>query len=122
VVEDKQKEDCVFCKIVRGEIKAQIISDEENFIVFKDANPISEGHCLIVPKNHYETILDMPSTLGTELLSIAKKQGLRLIKEKKAEGFNLIQNNFTSAGQVVMHSHFHIIPRKDKDGLKFLVK
>ncbi|MDP1728589.1 MAG: HIT domain-containing protein, partial [archaeon] len=69
-------------------------------------------------KKHYETILDMPSSLGSELVDIAKKQGLRLIKEGKAEGFNLFQNNFKSAGQVVLHYHMHVIPRKINDNFK----
>jgi len=108
--EDK---DCIFCKIVKGEIKSDIIADEENFIVFNDANPVAEGHCLIVPKKHYATILDLPSSLGTELLSIAKKQGLRLIEAKLADGFKLVNNNYKAAGQVVNHFHLHVIPHKE---------
>lgn len=104
--------DCIFCKIINKDIKADIISDEENFIVIGDAHPASEGHCLIIPKNHYETLLDLPSTLGTEMLSIAKKQSLRLIKEGKADGIKLVNNNYSSAGQVVKHFHMHVIPHK----------
>jgi len=113
-----KKEDCIFCKIIGGEIPCSKIYEDDNFWVMNDAQPLSDGHCLIIPKKHYATILDMPPSLGTELVSLAKKQGLRLIKEKKAEGFNLVQNNFSSAGQFVMHVHFHIIPRKKGDGLK----
>ena len=113
-----QREDCIFCKIVRGEIKADKIMDTDNFIVINDAHPVSLGHCLIIPKRHYETILDLPSTLGSELVAIAKKQGLRLIKEGKADAFNINQNNFKAAGQLVMHYHLHVIPRKMGDGLK----
>lgn len=110
--------DCVFCKIVRGEIKNEFIYDSDNFIVVNDIAPATPGHCLIIPKKHYETILDMPSSLGVEIMDIAKKQGLRLIKEGKAEGFNLFQNNFKSAGQVVPHYHLHVIPRKLGDTFK----
>ncbi len=117
MIREKNK-DCIFCKIVSGEIKADKIIDTDNFIVINDAHPISKGHCLIIPKNHYETLLDLPSTLGTELFDLAKKQGLRLVKEQKAEGFNLVQNNFKAAGQLVPHYHLHIIPRKIGDGLK----
>jgi len=113
-----KKEECIFCKIIDGKIPCSKIYEDDNFWIMDDANPAADGHCLIIPKKHYSTILDMPPSLGTELVSLAKGQGLRLIKEKKAEGFNLIQNNFSSAGQVVMHVHFHIIPRKAKDGLK----
>lgn len=108
-----ENKECVFCKIIAGEIKADILSDEENFIVIPDKFPVSEGHCLIIPKKHYKTILDMPSSLGSELVGIMKKQGLRLISEKKAEGFRIVQSNFKPAGQVVNHLHFHIIPYKE---------
>jgi len=113
----KTKEDCIFCKIVSGEIKSEKIYEDDNFFVINDIKPIAKGHCLIITKNHYETILDMPSTLGTELLSLIKKQGLRLIKDSGAEGFNLVENVFSAAGQIVMHVHFHVIPRKKDDGL-----
>ena len=113
-----KKEDCVFCKIARGEIKNEKLYEDDNFFIINDIHPVSEGHCLIITKNHYETILDIPPSLGTELVNLIKKQGLRLIKEKKAEGFNVIQNNMEPAGQFVEHVHFHIIPRKAGDGVK----
>jgi len=108
-----EEKDCVFCKIVKGELKTELIEDAENFIVFNDANPVAEGHCLIVPKEHYGTVIDMPNTLGTELLTLAKKHGLRLIKEKLADGFKLVSNNYPAAGQVVPHFHLHVIPHKE---------
>ena len=104
--------DCVFCKIIAGKIPADVVVRDENFIVMNDIAPASPGHCLIIPKKHYETVFDMPATLGTELLGIAKKQGLRLIKEGKAEGIKLVNNNYESAGQVVKHFHLHVIPEK----------
>jgi histidine triad (HIT) family protein len=114
-------EDCIFCKIVSGEIKSNIIYSDDNFIGFLDVNPKSEGHTLIVSKKHFKTILDMPSSLGTELLDAVKEIGLGLIKQDKAEGFNLIVNNGEVAGQVVHHAHIHIIPRKKGDGLRGLI-
>jgi len=114
---ENKKEDCVFCKIVSGEIPAEKVYEDDNFIVFNDIKPVSKGHCLIVTKKHYKTILDMPSSLGTELVDLIKNQGLRVMKEEKAEGFNLVENVFSAAGQIVMHVHFHVIPRKKDDGL-----
>ena len=108
-----KSKDCVFCKIVAGEIRADKLADEENFIVIADANPVSDGHCLIISKKHYETIFDMPVTLGNEIIFLAKKHGLRLIKEKKAEGIKLVNNNYSAAGQVVKHFHMHVIPHKE---------
>jgi len=113
-----QKEDCIFCKIVSREIKNDFLYEDDNFVVVNDIKPVMPGHCLIIVKKHYETILDVPSTLGTEIFDIAKKQGFRLMKEKKAEGFNFVQNNFKVAGQVVNHFHIHVIPRKLNDGIK----
>lgn len=112
MAKEKTKTDCVFCKIIAGEIPAARLYDGDNFIVINDAHPASLGHCLIIPKRHYKTILDMPSSLGGELLDIAKKQGLRLIKEGKADGIKLVNNNYASAGQAVMHFHVHVIPHK----------
>lgn len=111
-MENDKKNDCVFCKIVEGKIPATKFYDGDNFIVVKDAYSKIDGHCLILSKKHYETVLDLPATLGTELIGIAKKQGLRLLNEKKGEGFKLIQNNFKAAEQAVMHYHLHVIPYK----------
>ena len=113
-----KKTDCVFCKIAAGKVDANIQEDAENFVVFDDANPVAEGHCLVVPKKHYETIFDMPTTLGGELVSLAKKHGLRLIKEKKADGVKLVTNNYPPAGQVVPHFHLHVIPHKEGANVK----
>ena len=121
MVNDKlknQKEDCIFCKIANKEIKDEIIYESDNFIVVPDLHPVGPGHCLIISKRHYETVLDLPSSLGGELLDVAKKQGFRFMKDEKAEGFNLFQNNFEAGGQVVMHYHLHAIPRRK--GVKLL--
>lgn len=107
-----EKTDCIFCKIGKGEIKSEKLYEDDNFFVINDIKPVSDGHCMIIPKKHYETLLDMPSSLGGELLDLAKKQGLRLIKEKKADGVKLVNNNFEAAGQVVKHFHLHVIPEK----------
>lgn len=108
----KDKLDCIFCKIERKEIPSEVIYSDDNFFVVNDLHPVSNGHCLIIPKKHYETLFDMPSSLGSELLDLAKKQGFRLIKEKKAEGIKLVNNNFEASGQVVKHFHLHVIPEK----------
>ncbi len=108
-----KNQDCVFCKIIKGEIKGDIVADEENFIVMNDIKPASEGHCLIISKKHYAAIFDLPNTLGTELLTIAKKQSMRLMKAGKADGIKLVNNNYRAAGQFVDHFHLHVIPHKE---------
>ncbi|MBU0907336.1 MAG: HIT domain-containing protein [Nanoarchaeota archaeon] len=120
----KKEKDCIFCRIVKGEIppgKGKI-KESDNFLAFLDLNPHAEGHTLIIPKKHFVTILDIPNTLAPELLKIIKDVASELMDKKLGDGFNVIQNNLEVAGQVVMHAHFHIIPRKDNDGLRFLVR
>lgn len=110
-------DDCIFCKIVNKEVPADIVYEDDNFIGFLDANPIIEGHTLVIPKKHFKTLLDMPSSLGNEMLEAIKKVTLKLIKDGKAEGFNVLMNNFEISGQVVPHAHIHIFPRKKGDGI-----
>ncbi len=110
---------CIFCKIARKEIPSEIIYENENFIAFPDAHPRVNGHTLIIPKKHFVNILDMPESLGSELLEAIKNTAGKFLKEKYIEGFNIIQNNFPIAGQIVMHSHLHILPRRKGDGFNF---
>lgn len=110
--------ECIFCKIVKGEIPTEKIYETENFIVIKDKFPRTKGHSLIISKKHFENLLDFPNILGNELVQTAKETYIKIANETKSEGFNLMQNNFKAAGQVINHIHFHIIPRKDKDGIK----
>ena len=109
-------EDCIFCKIVNKEVGSKIVYEDDNFIGFLDINQVAEGKTLIIPKKHYKTLLDIPSSLGNEMLAAVKKVSLKLINDGKAEGFNILMNNFEVAGQVVPHAHVHIIPRKKDDG------
>lgn len=118
----EETDNCVFCKIVKGEIKSEVIKNSENFIAIRDINPVSEGHSLVISKQHFVTLLDMPNSLGAEMLQFAKELASDMIVKKLGNGFNVIMNNFPSAGQFVMHAHMHIIPRKDGDGIRYLVK
>lgn len=114
--------DCIFCKIIKKEIPSEIIKESPNFFAIRDKYPHAEGHTLVIPKKHFVTILDIPNTLGSELLKMLKEIASDLLDTKLGDGFNIIQNNLQVAGQAIMHAHFHIIPRKDKDGIRFLVK
>ncbi|MFH1503446.1 MAG: HIT domain-containing protein [Candidatus Diapherotrites archaeon] len=104
--------DCVFCKIADRRIPSEKIYENDNFFSIPDANQQIEGHSLVISKKHFETFLDLPNTLGTELLDCIKKTVLKLIEKHKSEGFNIVNNNFECAGQVVKHFHLHILPRK----------
>ena len=107
--------DCIFCKIVNGEIPSKKVYEDDNFIGILDINPEMEGHTLVIPKKHFKTLLDMPSSLGNEYLDAIKKVSLDLIKKEKAEGFNVTFNINRLAGQEVDHVHAHIFPRKTGD-------
>ena len=104
--------DCIFCKIVKGEVPTEKIYEGENFFIINDVNPVSEGHCLIISKEHYETVFDLPSEFGKELIEITKLHAKKLIDEGKADGIKLVNNNYEAAGQVVKHFHLHLIPEK----------
>ncbi len=118
----KTNNDCIFCKIVKGEIKADIVKTGNSFIAIKDANPVAEGHLLVIPKQHYVTLLDIPNNLAEELLKFTKELASDLLGKKLGDGFNIIMNNLEPAGQLVMHAHIHLIPRKEKDGIRFFTR
>ena len=107
----KINEECVFCKISEGEIIAGKIYENDNFFSIYDKSPDMEGHALVISKKHFQTFLDVPVSLGQELLDALKKTSVHLMKKHKAEGFNIVNNNFAAAGQIVNHVHFHILPR-----------
>lgn len=111
-------EDCIFCKIARKEIKTEIVLETSNFIAFPDANPKTKGHTLIIPKKHFSNIIDMPDSFGPEFLEAVKKVAELRLREG-ADGFNLINNCGKAAGQIVMHVHFHFLPRRKTNKVDF---
>lgn len=113
---------CVFCKIVRGEVKSDKIAESDNFFAFLDIDQSLKGHALVIPKKHFVTLLDIPDKLGNELVKFTKKISSEVLDKKVGDGFNLIMNNLSVAGQVVMHAHVHVIPRKEDDGIRFFTK
>jgi len=107
--------DCIFCKIVKGEIPSSKVYEDKDVIAFLDIAPAAKGHTLVVPKEHHELIADVPNKLLEKTIDVVKKIGDALLKEN--DGFNIMQNNNKAAGQLVPHVHFHVIPRKNNDGL-----
>ena len=110
-------EDCIFCKIVKGEIPASIIYEDENTLAFLDIAPIKPGHALVLTKRHSETLLHMDDRDIALLMRSVHKCADAIKKATKAEGLNILMNNFKAAGQVIPHAHIHIIPRHKGDGL-----
>jgi histidine triad (HIT) family protein len=110
-------EDCIFCKIIKGEISAEKFYEDDDVIAFLDINPNIQGHALIVPKKHFPNLLKTPDSELAKMISKAKYLGAKIIKALEAQGFNLGVNTGEAAGQVIQHVHFHIIPRYPGDGL-----
>ena len=110
--------ECIFCKIVKGEIPSSKIYENDKVLAFLDIGPVNKGHTLVIPKEHYTNIYDIPEDILKEVVTAAKKISKAIKKGVNADGININQSNDSSAGQVVMHIHFHIIPRFRDDGLK----
>lgn len=108
--------DCVFCKIVKKDIPASIVYEDKDTLAFLDIHPITPGHTLVIPTQHFMNIEETPETVLVKLMNTTKKIATAL--GKMAEGVNIGQNNGKAAGQLVMHVHFHVIPRSSNDGLK----
>ena len=102
-----QHEDCIFCKIARGDIPCTSVFESEELIAFLDISPVNKGHTLLVPKAHMETLFDMPAGIGETLFAAMKQVGSAVMKATGAEGLNVVQNNYSAAGQQVPHVHWH---------------
>ncbi len=109
-------ENCIFCKIANGEIPSKSIYEDDKFRVILDLGPATKGHALILPKDHYANLFELPEDEAASVIKIAKKVALLEKKKLQADGINLVQNNGTAAGQTVNHFHLHIIPRYENDG------
>ena len=112
------RDDCIFCKIANGEIPSATLYEDEDFRVILDLGPASKGHALILPKEHYKDLCELDDAVAAKVLPLAGKMGRAMKKALHFDGFNLVQNNGTVAGQTVSHFHLHIIPRYEGDGQK----
>ena len=106
-------DNCIFCKIIRGEIPSRTVYENEHFIVMLDIGPASRGHALVIPKEHYDDLLALPDDLAAEALVLAKKIAVGIKKAFQPAGIKLVQNNGAMAGQSVRHFHLHVIPCYD---------
>ena len=110
--------ECIFCKIVAGDIPCAKVYESDSCLAFLDIAPVSAGHALVLPKGHYPTLMDIPFELGGDLVRALSSVGRAVMEATGADGLNLMQNNFEAAGQLVHHAHYHLIPRFSDDGLK----
>jgi len=109
--------ECIFCKIIDGEIPAVKVLDKELVIAFMDINPSNQGHMLVVPKRHAENIFEIPESDLEATVKAVKKCANAVKKALKAEGITVLQLNGKASDQIVPHFHIHIIPRWENDGL-----
>lgn len=114
--------DCIFCKIANGEIPSKTIYEDENFRVILDLGPATKGHALILPKEHYANLFELPEDTAAAAMKVAKKLSAQMVENLGADGLNLVQNNGEVAGQTVKHFHLHLIPRYKDDGQNILWK
>ena len=109
---------CIFCKIANGEIPAKTLYEDEQFRVILDLGPATKGHALILPKNHFANLYELPEETAADVMKLAKKMAAQMTEKLSCDGFNLVQNNGEVAGQTVFHYHLHLIPRYKGDGQK----
>src|SRR3990167_11021453 len=109
--------DCIFCKIIKGEIPCFKIFEDKTVFVFLDVSPITLGHCLIIPKTHFENIFDINDSDLQKIIVVAKKLSEKIKNNLRADGIRISQSNGKAAGQDIMHFHLHIIPRYKNDGV-----
>ena len=110
--------DCIFCKIVEGQIPCEKIFENEHTIAFLDLNPVVKGHTLVIPKKHSVNVIDTDDFYLSEVLKTVKKIANHYIKNNLATGINILNASGKSAEQSVFHLHFHILPRNDTDNMK----
>ena len=109
-------DDCIFCKIIAKEIPSKILYQNNNTIAFLDIFPISQGHTIVIPKKHYTNLETIPINELHEVMETVKIVSNLIYKNLNIDGYNILQNNYKAAGQVINHFHIHIIPRSRADG------
>jgi len=110
--------ECLFCRIAAGALPSTGVYEDERYFCFMDIHPIASGHCLLIPKEHYQDVYAMPDELLGGLMIVAKRIAFAARAGLKAEGLNLIQSNGRAASQIIDHYHLHLLPRWSGDKLR----
>jgi histidine triad (HIT) family protein len=110
-------DDCIFCKMVAGQIPVARVYEDEIVLAFLDIGPISDGHALVIPKQHFEKLHDCPPDLLGQVASRLGRIAGAVAAAMNADGYNVLCNNGRAAGQLIEHLHFHIVPRNVGDGV-----
>jgi histidine triad (HIT) family protein len=108
--------ECVFCQIIRNQLPASVVYEDEQVIAFLSNRPVNEGHTLVLPKKHYETIYEISEDEVAYLFRVVKRVAHAVNDATGAEGIRVVQNNGWAAGQVIFHLHVHIIPMRPNEG------
>jgi histidine triad (HIT) family protein len=115
-------EDCIFCKIVAGELPSEIVREDEYTVAFMDINPWTRGHALVIPRNHSPNLYEVGEDDLRHTSSAAKQLALRMRERLRCDGVNLLNASEPAAWQTVFHFHMHVIPRYDDDPLQLPVR
>ena len=106
---------CIFCDIIDGNIPSKKVYEDDKFLAILDISQTTTGHTLVMPKKHYENMLEMPENEYGELMMLVHRLASKIVDNLSANGVNTLINTNASAGQTVMHTHVHIIPRYDEN-------
>jgi histidine triad (HIT) family protein len=109
---------CIFCRIIAGQIPSATIYEDEDFKVILDISPAAKGHAIILPKRHSDNLFELDDKSAAKALTVAKKVATAIKEEFHCDGINMLQNNGEAAGQSVFHFHIHLIPRYTSDTVK----
>lgn len=110
--------DCIFCKIIRGELPSSKVYEDEDILAILDIKPTNHGHTLIFPKTHSKNIEETSEETLAKLIKVVKKVGKSIKENLPAASYNVCENNDEAAGQVIPHLHFHVVPRHRDDGIR----
>jgi histidine triad (HIT) family protein len=111
--------DCIFCRIVAGEIPSALVYEDETVVAFLDIAPVNPGHVLVIPRRHAERLTDLSEAELAACARTVRRVARAVLEATGWPGLNVLQNNDGCAGQVIEHCHFHVIPRSPDDGMKF---
>ena len=109
--------DCIFCKIISGQIPCSKVYEDDSVLAFLDINPVSSGHTLVVPKEHFEYFHECSKDVSESVTDAVRRISRAVVTAMDADGYNILCNNGSAAGQLVGHVHYHIIPRSSGDGI-----
>lgn len=113
-----ENDHCIFCNLIHGAGEVSVCFEDSDTIAFMDIQPVSPGHLLVAPREHYESLNDVPKDLSHRLFQVAHDLAAVVRKVTKCEGMNIVVNSGAAAGQDVFHYHVHVIPRTSGDGFE----